>query len=99
LGGTFRSSELVYKFSIVVSSTDLSSIMATLPCGHPRSEYIWVYGDRCTICEKRCADEAEPGIALARGGDQQALEKWLLDNIDKKDSIHKGGVTKAGTRH
>jgi hypothetical protein len=22
-----------------------------------------------------------------------------MDNIDKKDSIHKGGVTKAGTRH
>ena len=72
---------------------------ATLPCGHPRSKHRWVYGDRCTICEKRCTDEAAPGIALAKSGDLQALEKWLLDNIDKKDSIHKGGVTKAGTRH
>ena len=70
----------------------------TLLCGHPASEDRWD-GDRCTICEKRCTDEAKPGIALAKSGDLQALEKWLLDNIDKKDSIHKGGVTKAGTRH
>ena len=70
----------------------------TLLCGHPASEDRWD-GDRCTICEKRCTDEAAPGIALAKSGDLQALEKWLLDNIDKKDSIHKGGVTKAGTRH
>ena len=67
-------------------------------CGHPASEDRWD-GDRCTICEKRCTDEAAPGIALAKSGDLQALEKWLMDNIDKKDSIHKGGVTKAGTRH
>ena len=70
----------------------------TLLCGHPASEDRWD-GDRCTICEKRCTDEAAPGIALAKSGDLQALEKWLMDNIDKKDSIHKGGVTKAGTRH
>ena len=36
---------------------------------------------------------------MAKSGDLQALEKWLLDNIDKKDSIHKGGVTEAGKRH
>jgi hypothetical protein len=51
------------------------------------------------ICEKRCTDEAAPGIALAKSGDLPALENRLLANIDKKDTIHKGGVTKAGTRH
>ena len=72
---------------------------ATLPCGHPRSEHTWVYDRRCPICEKRCTDEAAPGIALAKIGDLHALEKWLLGSIDKKDSIHKAGVTKAGTRY
>ncbi len=71
----------------------------TLLCGHPASENRWRNGDQCNICEKRCKDEAAPGIALAKSGDLQALEKWLLDNIDQKDSIQKGGVTKAGTRH
>jgi hypothetical protein len=84
---------------VIHRTQDLSPMMATLPCGHPRSNHRWVYGDRCTICEKRCTDEAAPGIALAKSGDLQALENWLLANIDKKDTIHKGGVTKSGTRH
>ena len=33
---------------------------------------------------------------MAKSGDLQALENWLLANIDKKDTIHKGGVTKSG---